>query len=112
GGYQVYFRQNRDGAFQTLDVEGLEGLAKFCRERQPFCQNSSSDAEIAVWYSYEGWLEAMGSGENLYVEGSGGKAIQSIVSLLLDGRNAVDVLMDHHISERLNRYKLIVIPEW
>ncbi len=112
GGFQVYFRQNRDGAFQTLDTDALTGLAQFCRERQPFCQNSSIIPNIGIWYSLAGWKEETKEGKNVYGTGGSNPAIKSIFNLFIDSRQSVEILMDHHIRDRMDQYALIVIPEW
>ena len=55
GGFQVYFQQNRDASFRTLDMDAMVKLADFVRERQPFSQNSEIIPQIGMWYSLEGW---------------------------------------------------------
>ncbi len=112
GGFQVYFRQNRDGAFQTLDTDALAGLARFCRERQPFCQNSSIIPQIGIWSSLEGWKEESKGSKNLYGSGRSNEAMKSIFNLFVDSGHSVEILMDHHIRDRMDQYALIVIPEW
>lgn len=112
GGFQVYFRQNRDGAFQTLDTGALAGLAQFCRERQPFCQNSSTIPNIGIWYSLEGWKEENKESKNVYGTGGSNRALKSVFNLFIDSGHSVEILMDHHIRNRMDQYALIVIPEW
>jgi hypothetical protein len=38
--------------------------------------------------------------------------MESVLTMLLDGQHTVDILMDHQLKERLDKYKLLVIPEW
>lgn len=106
GGFQVYFQQNRDASFRMIDTDAMEKLARFCRARQPFCQGSEVIPQIAMWYSVEGWrMENPGVyGWTSHMEGIG--------NLLLDTRFPVEILMDHHLAERMDNYPLIVIPEW
>jgi hypothetical protein len=112
GGFQVYFRQNRDGAFQTLDTEGLANLAHFCRDRQPFCQHSETIPQIGIWYSKEGWKEEHKQSDHIYGTRAFNYKMKEILNLLLDIQLPVEILMDHHIRERMTQYSLIVIPEW
>ena len=112
GGYQVYFRQNRDGAFQTLDTDALGGLADFVRERQPFCEGSEPIPTIGIWYSLEGWKELNKDNRNIYRNGRNIQVARGTLNLLMDGHHSVEILMDHHLRTRMNQYALIVIPEW
>lgn len=106
GGFQVYFQQNRDASFRMIDTDAMENLAAFCRERQPFCQNSEIIPQIGMWYSTEGWkFENSGIyGWTAHLEG--------INNLLMDSQFPTEILMDHHLKERMSNYPLIVIPEW
>jgi hypothetical protein len=106
GGFQVYFQQNRDASFQTLDVDALEELATFCRERQPFCQYSEPIPQIGFWYSLEGWKKNY---NGVYGWSSD---MEGLTSAFLDGQHSIEVLMDHHMKERMEQYPMIVIPEW
>lgn len=106
GGFQVYFQQNRDGAFKTIDVVGMEQLASFCRQRQPFCQGSAAIPQVGIWYSLEGWKQ---KNEGVYGWSS---HMEGINSLLLDNRYSVEILMDHQLRDKMEQYAMIVIPEW
>ncbi|OJY91824.1 MAG: hypothetical protein BGP14_23080 [Sphingobacteriales bacterium 44-15] len=106
GGFQVYFQQNRDAAFRTIDVDAMEQLVTYCRERQPFCQGASVVPQIGIWYSLQGWKQ---KNEGVYGWSSD---MEGITSLLLDNRYSVEILMDHHLEKRMEAYALIVIPEW
>ncbi|MEX2336170.1 MAG: hypothetical protein WD555_02735 [Fulvivirga sp.] len=106
GGFQVYFQQNRDASFRTLNTDAMVKLAEFCRERQPFSQNSEIIPQIGMWYSLEGWKKH-NNGVYGWSSDMGG-----ILNMLLDGQHAVEILMDHQLKERMQKYPLIVIPEW
>ncbi len=108
GGFQVYFQQNRDASFRTLDTEAMVKLANFCRERQPFCQYSEIVPQIGMWYSQEGWKQHFNG-----VYGGGGYAnMEGIANMLLDGQHSFEILMDHQMKKQMQEYSLIVIPEW
>lgn len=106
GGFQVYFQQNRDASFRTVDVDAMEQLSTFCRQRQPFCQGTQLIPQVGVWYSLQGWKQ---KNEGVYGWSS---HMEGITSLLLDNRYSVEILMDHHLEKKLEQYKMIVIPEW
>ena len=106
GGFQVYFQQNRDASFRAIDTDAMVKLAAFCRERQPFCQHSEIIPQIGMWYSVEGWK--MGN-DGVYGWSS---TMDGITNLLLDSQYPVEILMDHQLKDRLNKYPLMIIPEW
>lgn len=107
GGFQVYFLQNRDASFQnTIDIKAMANLAAFCRERQPYCQYSKIIPQIGMWYSVEGWKK-----DNKGVYGWSSN-MEGINSLLLDGQHSVEILMDHHMRDKMEQYPVIIIPEW
>ncbi|HTY39393.1 MAG TPA: hypothetical protein VMH23_19910, partial [Bacteroidota bacterium] len=107
GGFQSYWAQNRDGSLKTWNYAEMAELSKFCRARQPYCQGSKTVPEIALWYSVHSWKKSF---NGIYAGGT--DALESVLTLLLDGQHPVDVLMDHQMIANLSRYKLLVIPEW
>lgn len=106
GGFQVYFQQNRDASFRTIDVDAMVKLAEFCRERQPFCQGSEIIPQIGMWYSVEGWKMR---NDGVYGWASD---MEGITSMLLDSQYPVEILMDHQMKGRMEKYPLIIVPEW
>ena len=107
GGFQSYWTQNRDGSLKTWNFPQMAELAKFCRARQSFCQGSETIPQIAVWYSVQSWKKSF---DGIYAGGTA--AMEAVLTLLLDGQRAVDILMDHQLLKKLDQYKLLVIPEW
>src|SRR5690606_14464130 len=106
GGFQVYFQQNRDAGFPTVEIEEMGRLADYCRQRQPFSKGTEIVPQIGLWYSLEGWKE-----KNNGVYGWQSN-LEGITSLLLDNRYSVEILMDHHLDKKMEQYALIVVPEW
>jgi len=106
GGFQVYFQQNRDASFRTIDTDAMVKLAEFCRERQPFCQHSEIIPQIGMWYSLEGW-----KWENDGVYGWSSD-MEGITDMLLDSQYPLEILMDHQMRNRMQKYPLIIVPEW
>ena len=37
--------------------------------------------------------------------------LQGALNLVLDGQYTVEILMEHHLSGKMNQYPLIIIPE-
>ena len=108
GGYQVYFQQNRDASPQPWQFGLMKEVAGFCRERQPFCQNAKPVPQIALLYSSENYKKFT---RGIYSNSSANEPLRGMLNLLLNGQNAVEILMEHHLKGRMQEYPLIVIPE-
>ncbi|WP_423126698.1 hypothetical protein [Gaoshiqia sp. Z1-71] len=108
GGYQVYFQQNRDASPQPWQFGLMKEVAGFCRERQPFCQNAKPVPQVALLYSSENYKKFT---RGIYSNSSVNEPLRGMLNLLLNGQNAVEILMEHHLKGRMLEYPLIVIPE-
>jgi len=108
GGYQVYFQQNRDASPRPWQFGLMKEVAQFCRERQPFCQGAKPIPQIALLYSSEDYKKNAGL---LYQNSSFNDRLKGMLELLLNGQNAVEILMEHHLKGQMYKYPLIVIPE-
>src|SRR5690606_23698190 len=62
--------------------------------------------QVGMWYSLEGWKK---NNSGVYGWSSD---MEGIMNVLLDGQHSVEILMDHHLKERMQQYPLIVVPEW
>jgi hypothetical protein len=108
GGYQVYFQQNRDASPQPWQFGLMKEVAGFCRERQPFCQNAKPVPQVALLYSSENFKKFT---RGIYPNSSVNEPLRGMLNMLLNGQNAVEILMEHHLKGRMHEYPLIVIPE-
>jgi hypothetical protein len=107
GGFQAYFTQNRDGSIKPWYFKMMGELGKFCHERQAFCKGTESIPQIGLWYST--YSKRTQSNQ---VYGWNVPNVEGNLSILLDGQNSVEILMDHQLKKKLDQYPLIVIPEW
>jgi hypothetical protein len=107
GGFQTYWTQNRDGSIKPWYFSLMGELGKFCRERQPFCKGAVTIPQIALWYST---FSKRNQTDRIY--GWNVPNVEGILSLLLDGQNNVEILMDHQLKKMMAEYSLIIIPEW
>lgn len=108
GGFQVYYQQNRDGSLKTAYFPQMAEIARWCRERQEYCHKNTPLPQIALWYSTYAWKDAQ---NGIYSSGPNYR-MSNILALLLDGKQSVEVLMDHHLKKSIDQYPLIVLPEW
>ena len=108
GGFQAYFTQNRDGSIKPWQIQTMKGIATFMRARQPFLHGARPIPQIALLYSgiaHEKELQELFSNGHL-------DRIKGTLNALLDGQQAVEVLMEHHLKGNMKRYPLIIVPEW
>jgi hypothetical protein len=106
GGVQFYFQQNRDLSLKPWIAYMLEDIGNFCRERQKFCHKSVPVPQIALLYPSRAYQK------NSPVPYSRPlPMLQGTLYAILDGQNAIEILMEHNLSGRMDRYPLIVIPE-
>ncbi len=108
GGCQVYFRQNEDMSFQPASFGIIKDIADFMLPRREFCKDISIIPQVGLFYSTEGWKESV---DDIY-RPFGVDDIRGIMDALLDGQQSVEVLMTHHLKEKMSSYPLIVVPEW
>ncbi|MDR3627837.1 MAG: hypothetical protein P4L45_13430 [Ignavibacteriaceae bacterium] len=109
GGFQLYFQQNRDASLRPWNFKLMKEVADFCRARQPFCKGAVPVPQIALLYSsanyhlYSNHLYQNSTRVNNPVKG--------MLNMLLDGQNAVEILMEHNLKDRINEYPVVIVPE-
>ena len=109
GGFQAYFTQRRDGSVKLNELEVMAEVAKFARERQPYCHHSAPVPQVALLFSTEAYQrEAPG----LFTRYAGNNRLRGVLHALLETQNSVDIVGEVTLGRNLKRYPLIVIPEW
>jgi len=110
GGFQMYFKQRRDASICEHDIEVIEAISKFCRERQEWCHQAKSIPQVALLYSSASYYRAS---RRLFAPWDGElTALQGALKALLENQYAVDILSEHHLEKTMDEYPLIVVPEW
>lgn len=106
GGFQAYFKQQRDGSIYDEEMPVMAEVAKFCRERQALSHHSEAVPQIAVLFSTADTYRRSNSlfGRNL-------ARVRGILEPLLESQQSVEVLGEHQLTGRLAAYPLIVVPE-
>ena len=85
-------------------------VARFCRERQPFCHRAAPIPQIGLIYSTGAFYR---TNQMLFATWGGELVpLQGVLQSLLDSQHVVDVVSEHHLAEGINRYPLLVYPEW
>jgi hypothetical protein len=106
GGVQFYFQQNSDLSIKPWIAEMLEDIGKFCRERQNYCHKAVPVPQIAILYPSYAYQR---SSPVPYSRSLG--MLQGALYSILDGQQAVEILMEHNLTGNMEKYPLIIIPE-
>ena len=110
GGFQIYYMQNKDGSVEISRLKPASELSEFCKSRKPFCFRGKQKSEIAVYFcadtDYKMANEAFGFMDGTLNFLKGDVALMSSLGL------PVDFVSEHHIEKDIDRYSVIVIPEW
>ncbi len=110
GGFQVYFNQNRDASMNLSDMQVMTPIAKFCRDRQLYCHQAVSIPQIGLILSTEAHYKKL---DKLFHANHGElNGFKGILQMLLESQQVVDVVMEHNLVENINRYPLLIYPEW
>lgn len=106
GGVQFYFQQNRDLSIKPWLSGMLSEIAVFVRERQPYCQKATAIPQIALLFPTVSYQK---NGSRPFSNPLG--KLEGALNLVLDGQHSVEILMEHHLSGKMDKYPLIIIPE-
>ncbi|MDD5707226.1 MAG: hypothetical protein PHR35_14980 [Kiritimatiellae bacterium] len=108
GGIFLYNQPQRSGWLTSWHQDIFAGVARFCRERQPFCQHTRSVPEAVLLLSdAHMWRHnpmPFCMGEDYF-------GVEGALHALIENQIHTDVLDETRFLERLGRYKLAVVAE-
>ncbi|HEY5510342.1 MAG TPA: alpha-L-fucosidase [Prolixibacteraceae bacterium] len=109
GGVQIYLQQKRDGSIHNWMIPMLAEAAKFCRKRQPWCQNVTGVPQIGLILS----TDALYAKTNRLFGGFDRELtpLKGIMQNLLASQYVVDIVAEHHLND-IDKYPLLIYPEW
>jgi hypothetical protein len=112
GGYQAYFKQDRDGAIRDpAEMDVMAEVAKFCRDRQSYCHYSVAVPQIALLYSTAGHYRD--ATRLFHWQGSHGvEVLRKALVEMLQNQYGVQILSEHQLQGRLSQWPVVVIPDW
>ena len=112
GGYQAYFKQDRDGAVRDpAEMDVMAEVARFCRARQKYCHRSVAVPQIALLYSTAGHYRE--SAPLFHWSGSnGGRVLRKALTQMLENQYGVQILSEHHLKGKMSQWPVIVVPGW
>ena len=112
GGYQAYFKQDRDGAVRDpAEMDVMAQVARFCRDRQASCHRSVAVPQIALLYSTAGHYRE--SPRLFHWAGSNGVGVlRRALTQILQHQYGVQILSEHHLRGKMHQWPVIVVPGW
>ncbi len=108
GGFQNYYPQKKDGSMHMWQVALMKEVAEFCRERQQFCHKAEFIPQVAILNST---YNRYHTSDYLFQCEGEDSALQGTVQLFCESSQSFEILSEHHLSGRMDKYPLIVIPE-
>ena len=111
GGFQLYYRQRSDASVDESEFDTMAAVGSFCRERESWCHRVQPHSRIGVLLSGEAQYRMPGP---VPFVGTPHKfpAIEGTLRSLLDAQLCVDVVAEHHFTDKTSQYAVVVVPEW
>jgi hypothetical protein len=110
GGFQAYFPQKRDASIRRWQMHLMKQVGDFCRERQAFCHKAEPVPQIGLIYCGSAFYK---QNRKLFSAWGGElNPLKGILQALLESQNVVDVVMEHHLTDRMGDYPVLIYPEW
>lgn len=108
GGFQVYFTQRQDGAVRLYQMDVMAEVASFCRARQAYCHKAEAVPQVALLHLGQDYYR---KNQALFTPGNVLAPLRGALQGLLDNQLPVEILSEHTLKGRLEKYGLIVLPE-
>jgi len=111
GGCQAYFKRKRDGSLLPWNVDLMEAVAVFCREREAYCHRADPVPQVGMIFSTDAYYDQ--NDALLFRPWSGSYTVfEGVICSILDNQYSTEVVMEHQLTERMHDYPLLVYPEW
>jgi hypothetical protein len=109
GGFQAYFKQKADASIFDWQMKLMGAVASFCRERQSVCHHARQVPQVGVFFNTA--CHARHCDRPFQPDTPVSIGLRGVLQALLDGHSSAEVLMEHHLAERVDAYPLIVLPD-
>jgi hypothetical protein len=108
GAFQYYYQPTRAGRVPKQFIETAAEVAAFCRARQAICQDSESVPQVALLMPTEDMMRA--SDRVFHTGGPERHDTEGCLHALLELHYSVDVLAGWALTERMDAYPMIAVP--
>lgn len=107
GGYHIVNNMTRQGEIRDTERENMVKLAKFARDRQPFCERGMVLNSTAVWYS-----DYDISRKRAYKTFGPSYEKGAILDMVLDGGRPASFIYDEALlTDKINDFSSIIVPD-
>lgn len=111
GGFETYWFQRKDGSLPSQSFKQMAQIIAFCKERKEYCFNNKIVPQIGLFYSYNSWKDSISNTGALF-SNTGANGLAEMMKIMIDEEQSVDIIMQHELTNKLNDYPVIIIPEW
>lgn len=108
GAYQNYIMQRRDTSPKVNCALQMAQVAKFCREREPYCFKGKNVPQVVIFNSTADHYRAI---PNIFGNGETYRSIKGWCNILLYSGHSFEIRQEHNLFDRLNDYPVVVVPE-
>lgn len=108
GAFMIYDNPNRSGTLVGWHMDDLAEVARFCRARQEYCQNTKSVPQVAIMHAKEHFYA---NNDPLYDFGTAIQEIEGALHALLENSLHVDILSGKDMLKKMKNYPLCVVAE-
>ncbi len=108
GGVMVYTQPQRSGRIPRCHHDLLQSAAEFCLARKHVSFKTESASEVAVLHLADHYYSC---NDPLFNYGNAVQPVEGALHAMLETHRSTDVLTEESAPPRLDRYKLVVVPE-
>ena len=108
GAIMIYGKPQRNGRLVPWHHDIKAEVARFCEARKPFCFQSESASEAVVLHSAEHYYR---HNDPCFNYGDCIEPVEGALHSLLETHHSADILNEPMLLDRLDRYKLVAVPE-
>jgi len=108
GNIFIYDTPQRCGHLIGWHQDILAKVAKFCRARQEYCQNTKAVSQVAILHNIDDYYR---KNNPLYNLGNAIDNIEGCLHALLENHCSVEILNEFALMGRLKDYPIVVFPE-
>jgi len=108
GAFMIYDTPNRTGDLVGWHMDLMAEVARFCRARQEYCQNTKSVPQVVILHDKNHFYD---NSTPLYNFGGAQKQVEGALHAILDNNYHTDILCDSDLFKNIDSYKLCVVAE-
>lgn len=108
GNIFIYDVPQRSGHLIGWHHDILAKVAKFCRARQEYCQNTKAVPQVVILHNTADYYH---KNDPLYNLGNAIDSIEGCLHALLENHYSVEILNEFDLMARLKDYPVVVFPE-